>query len=31
MSDSSNSNRAYLGVGISFIALAVTMWITMDS
>ena len=31
MSDSSNSNRAYLAVGISFLAVAAAMWLAMDS
>ncbi|WP_109211802.1 MULTISPECIES: hypothetical protein [Microbacterium] len=31
MSDSSNSRRTYLGVGISFFAVAIAMWLTMDN
>lgn len=31
MSDSRNDRQTYLGVGVAFFALAVAMWVTMDS
>ncbi|MFB2580520.1 hypothetical protein ACEXQD_04655 [Herbiconiux sp. P15] len=31
MSGSKDEDRTYIGVGVAFFALAVAMWITMDS